>query len=167
MRGFGGKRERKRHSELLRTCYEVAYLEGKRRARMRLRADEQQRLQRALAETDAVGHRRHPRVNVRLAAVVKLQARTLKATVVDLSAGGLCFETDVGLPVGKRILVKMESADHSQFTFSARVLRVSEGKRHRIAAVFEGIPLELRRQAADESLSSSVASLNVKAAAAR
>jgi hypothetical protein len=136
------------YRRLIKLCYDIAYLESRVAAGMRLTAPEEQRLDtlsELMANDPGYGRRRHRRLRVEVDASVRIGARTLPVRLRDLSGSGVSLSTDVLLPPGTTLQLKIDLDGKAQYAFPCRVLRaLASGNGCELALAFEGIPLELR-----------------------
>jgi len=134
--------------------YEVAFLDGQRRAAMKLSPEAQERLTLLLAmvagdPVDPIcpvrGQRRHfDRRSMLLPAIVKAAGRTSRATIFDMSPGGMFLVTQLEVEVGDVMLAKIGEPGMVQYSFPCRVVRVEQrGGSYQVALALSGIPLEV------------------------
>jgi hypothetical protein len=132
---------------LVHMFYEVAFLDGRRRAGMRLSLDEEDKLAvllSALGGDPGWVRRRFRRKAMLVTALVKGTRGVARATVLNMSPGGMLLVADLDADVGETVLVKYGRPGTVQYSFPCRVERVElqSGARH-IALSFSGIPLQV------------------------
>lgn len=136
------------YRRLIKLCYDIAYLESRVAAGMRLSALEAQRLdtlQELMAQDPGYSRRRHRRLPIETEASVRFGRRTLPVRLRDLSGGGAALSCDVLLPPGTTVQLKINLDGQAQYAFPCRVLRaLASGNGCLLGLAFEGIPLELR-----------------------
>lgn len=129
--------------------YEVAFLDSRRRAGMKLSFADEDRLAvliSALGGDPGWVRRRFRRRRMMVPAIVK-GSGVARATILEMSPDGMLLEAALDVTPGDRVLVKVgrpgtESVQHS---FPCRVVRVERrGDLARMALALAGIPLEVR-----------------------
>lgn len=132
----------------VRLFYEVAFLDGRRRVGMALTADEEDRLSVLISivgrDPDRM-RRRFRRKPMLMPAIVKGPGGVARATVVNMSPGGMLMVTGLDVEVGELVLVKVGRPGSVQHSFPCKAVRVEEHDSESLVALtVTGIPLEVR-----------------------
>jgi Tfp pilus assembly protein PilZ len=85
--------------------------------------------------------RRFRRKRMMTSAIVKGPDGVSRATILDMSPGGMFIKTDLDGEVGDAVLVKIGVPGTTQHSFPCEVVRVEDGH---LAVMLTGIPLEVR-----------------------
>lgn len=133
---------------LLHLFYEVAFLDGRRRAGMTLSVDEEDRLGlliSALGGDPGWVRRRFRRKGLLLSAIIKGVCGVARASVLNMSPGGMLLVAELDAEPGESVLVKFGRPGAVQYSFPCRVERVGRhGDAQHLALAVTGIPLEVR-----------------------
>ena len=129
--------------------YDVAYLEERRKAGMSLSAPDRAHLfalLKSFGGDPGGAQRKHRRLPLMLAAVIKVGTRLGRATLLNMSAGGFFLAASIQAHEGDPVLLKVgDPAGGVQYSFPCKVLRArhERGANH-LALAISGIPLEVR-----------------------
>lgn len=129
--------------------YEVAFLDSRRRAGLKLSPDEEERLTvliAALGGDPGWVRRRFRRRMMMLPAIIKGHG-IARATILNMSPDGMLVAAGLDVSEGESVLVKIgrPGADSAQRSFPCRVVRVERrGEASLMALTLSGIPLEVR-----------------------
>ncbi len=133
---------------VIKLCYEYSFLLARRQVGLRLgRADEIRlsSLRQLWDSEEADPRRQHRRVPVALPALLKTPSGWRSATVLNIGGGGLFLVSQVSLPQGTPVQVRMGRSDSAEYSFPCSVQWSSQhGIVHSLGLRLNGIPLEVR-----------------------
>ena len=129
-------------------CYRLAYLEGRRLAKMPLSLGEASQLATLgpLLGGEPQGRRRHRRMAVAIQATARpasgSQESLGQVLVLNISAGGVFAASEAPLPPGTALQLRLACDERLEYSFPCVVQWTGE---RGMGLRFAGIPLELRR----------------------
>jgi len=143
------------HLRLLELCYRYAYLNGRRRAGLRLTVAEEEQLEALsyLFEGDPrqLRRRQFRRFPMLLHAVVKTERGLCSGEVLNMSGAGMYVALAQEVEHGATVQVKLGRPGEVEYLFTCDVIRTdndADGETSGAGLAFCCVPLEMRRKAA-------------------
>lgn len=123
-------------------CYRYAYLRQRQPTLSRAERIIWGVLQRTLEGDPDRKRRQHRRMQLGAPASIRVRGIAIPALISDISGGGMYLQSDVTLPVGSRVEVRVGRGGDTEYIFGCTVERRDD---RGLGLSYRGAPLELRR----------------------